>query len=122
MLLVSEAIEVAREMVTAEDFYRPAHGHIYAAIINLHRSGGGVDPVTVADRLARDGLLDAIGGSAELNSIQAATPATGNAASYARIVAEMSAQRRLISLGREIAEVGWSERNPVAAVDRVQDL
>ena len=35
MLLRAEAIEVAYELVQARDFYRPAHQHIYDAIIGL---------------------------------------------------------------------------------------
>ena len=50
----------------ADDFYKPAHGHIFDAITSLYGAGEPVDPVTVADELRRAGLLDAIGGQATL--------------------------------------------------------
>ena len=66
------------------DFYKPAHGHVYDAIHTLYASGQPADPVTVADELRRAGLLDAIGGPAVLAQIMSSTPATTNAARYAR--------------------------------------
>src|SRR5437016_1814476 len=63
MLLSANAIGAAAEVrLTAGDFYKPAHGHIYEAIENLYHRGDPADPITVADELHRDGLLEAIGG------------------------------------------------------------
>src|ERR1043165_7358010 len=83
MLLSRDAIAVAVEICSAEDFYRPNHGHIFEAVCSLYGKGEGVDPVTVADELNRAGLLDDIGGLAALLSLQVNTPATSNAGRYA---------------------------------------
>ena len=64
MMLSAGAIGDAAGTVTASDFYKPAHGHIFDAIHTLYASGQPVDAVTVADELRRAGLLDAIGGPA----------------------------------------------------------
>src|SRR5262245_40468212 len=66
MLLSRDAIAMAVEICSAEDFYRPNHGHILEAVCSLYGKGEGVDPVTVADELQRAGLLDDIGGLAAL--------------------------------------------------------
>ena len=50
MLLSKDAIAVASELLTADDFYKPAHGHIFEAVTSLSASGEPADPVTVADR------------------------------------------------------------------------
>lgn len=107
MLLRAEAIEVAYELVQARDFYRPAHQHIYDAIIGLWLEGQPTDPVTVADVLRRSGLLDAIGGPGTLISVQTNTPSTSNAGRYAAIVAEMSQYRSLIAAATETAESAY---------------
>jgi replicative DNA helicase len=123
MLLSRDAIASAVETVTAGDFYKPAHGHIFDAITSLFAAGEPADPVTVAEELSRSGLLDAIGGPATLVSIQAATPATTSAARYARIVEEHSLLRRLIGVAGEIAELGYDVPDDVAkAVDRAEAL
>jgi replicative DNA helicase len=107
MLLSRPAIDTAGERLRAEDFYKPAHGHVYDAILKLHNNSQPADPVTVADELRRAGLLDTIGGSATLVNLQANTPATSNAARYAQIIEDHSLLRRLIAAGGEIAEVGY---------------
>src|SRR3954451_9887080 len=107
MLLSRDAIATAVEICTADDFYRPIHGHVFDAITSLYAQGEGVDPVTVADELARAGLLDAVGGLAALLTLQANTPATSNAGRYAKIVEEHALLRRLIGVAGEIAEIGY---------------
>src|SRR5207253_4667008 len=90
---------------------------------SLYSQGEPADPVTVADELRRAGLLDAIGGPVMLVSLQANTPATSNAARYARIVAEHALLRRLIGVAGEIAELGYQLPDDVAAaVDRAEAL
>jgi replicative DNA helicase len=107
MLLSREAISVASEMLSAEDFYKPAHAHIFEAICSLTAAGEPADPVTVADELRRAGVLEAIGGAATLVGLQANTPATSNALHYARIVEEHALLRRLIGVSSEIAEAAF---------------
>src|SRR3954452_2945330 len=85
MLLSRDAIATAVEICSADDFYRPNHGHVFEAICSLYGKGEGIDPVTVADELARAGVLEAIGGLPALLSLQVNTPATSNAGRYAKI-------------------------------------
>ena len=124
MLLSREAIAATSDVhLSAADFYRPAHGHIFDAILSLYSAGEPVDPVTVADELRRADLLDAIGGTAVLVGIQARTPATSSAPHYARIVGEHALLRRLIGVAGEIAEIGYSLPDDViAAVDRAESM
>jgi replicative DNA helicase len=123
MMLSAGAIADAAGVVSASDFYKPAHGHVYDAIHTLYASGQPVDAVTVADELRRAGLLEAIGGPAVLAQILASTPATTNAARYARIVEEYALLRRLIGVSGEIAELGYSVPEDVQkALDRAESL
>jgi replicative DNA helicase len=107
MLLSRTAIDVASERLRADDFYKPAHGHIYDTIVGLHNESQPADPVTVADELRRSGLLETVGGAAGLVSLQAGTPATTNAARYTKIVEDHALLRRLIGAGGEIADLGY---------------
>jgi hypothetical protein len=91
----------------AEDFYKPAHGHIYASTLHLLQVGSPVDVVTVADELRRVGLIDEVGGLPRLLELQAATPAFSAAHRYARIVADCAMLRRLISVSSEIADLAY---------------
>ncbi len=123
MLLSREAIADAVELVTPDDFYKPSHGHIFEAITALYSAGEPVDVVTVAAELQRVELLDAIGGSGSLLSMQAATPAVSNAGRYARIIEELALLRRLIGVAGEIAELGYEIPEDVTkVVDMAESL
>jgi replicative DNA helicase len=124
MLLSKDAIVAATEVgVAADEFYKPAHGHIFEAITSLYGAGEPADPVTVAEELNRAGLLEAMGGPALLVTLQARTPATSSAARYARIVSEHALLRRLIGVAGEIAELGYALPDDViAAVDRAESM
>ncbi|HEX2039126.1 MAG TPA: replicative DNA helicase [Acidimicrobiales bacterium] len=123
MLLSRDAIVDAVEICGADDFYKPAHGHVFEAVTRLYGQGEPVDPVTVADELRRAGLLEAVGGPATLATLQANTPAISNAAGYAKIVEEHALLRRLIGVAGEIAELGYDVPDDVAgAVDRAESM
>jgi replicative DNA helicase len=123
MLLSRDAIASALECTVAEDFYKPAHGHVYGAVMALYARGEPADPVTVADELRRSGLLDAVGDASVLISLQVNTPSTANAAHYARIVEEHALLRRLVTVAGEIAELGYSVPEDVSAVvDRAETM
>ncbi|MDQ2740143.1 MAG: replicative DNA helicase [Actinomycetota bacterium] len=123
MLLSRDAVAAAAEIVSTEDFYKPAHGHLYEAVTSLVSQGEPVDPVTVADELRRADLLDVIGGPEALIRLQSATPATTNAAHYAKIVEEHALLRRMIGVASEIAELGYSLPEDVTkTIDHAESL
>ncbi len=121
MLLSRDAIASAVETVHAADFYKPSHGHVFDAITSLYAAGEPADPVTVAEELQRAGMIDAVGGSAALISLQARTPATTSAAKYAKIVEERALLRRLIGVANDIAETAYDTPEDVTvAIDQAE--
>jgi len=121
-LLSRDAIgAVSEQGLRPEDFYRPAHQHIFDAIRALYSTGAPADTITVADELRRAGLLDQIGGTEVLHVLQNATPAISNAAHYARIVQDTALLRRLIHVAGDIAEMAYGEPDDVTkAVDEAE--
>jgi replicative DNA helicase len=123
MMLSRDAIAAAVQQVSASDFYKPAHAHVFEAIASLYGAGEPVDGVTVAEELSRADLFDAIGGAATLAHLQASTPATSNAGHYAKIVEEHSLMRKLISVAGEIADIGYAQPDDVEkAVDQAESM
>ena len=99
MLLSAGAIETARKSgITSASFYKPAHGALFDAIIAAADTGQGVDVVTVAARL--NGHFP--GGASALRKIEAATPASANAAGYATRILDLAYRRTVQVCVREI--------------------
>jgi replicative DNA helicase len=96
-----------------DDFYRPAHQHIFDVACAVSQSGAPVDTITVAEELSRLGLLEQVGGVEALHALQNATPAISNAASYARIVQDAAMLRRLIHVAADISEIGYGRPDNV---------
>jgi replicative DNA helicase len=121
MLMSREAIAEVVEVLDPDHFYKPAHGHLYDAIMGLYGSGQPADVVTVAEELDRANLLEEIGGPSTLLDLQSSTPAISNAAHYAKIVEEHALLRRLISVSNEIAEMAYDVPDDVIkAVDEAE--
>ena len=103
LLNSAAAIGEARGIVSADDFYKPSHAHIFAAICALDDRSEPADPVTIVAELKRLGLADGITG-ADLLGFAANAPASNAVGTYARIVAELARKRRLAGAGQRIAE------------------
>ncbi len=91
------------DRVSVEDFYRPDHRLIFAAIQGLARDNNPHDAVTVAEFLDRRGELADAGGMGYLGQLVADTPSAANIVSYADIVRDRALLRELIETGNDIA-------------------
>ena len=61
MLLSKDAIADVVETLKIDDFYRPAHGTVYAAVLDLYGRGEPADAVMVAGELTKSGEIARIG-------------------------------------------------------------
>lgn len=116
MLLSRDAIRIAEGIVRADDFYKPAHGHIFDAVMELYNNGQPIDPVTVSNELRTRDQLDQLGGKQALLRLQSATPASANASHYMRIIVEHSSLRRIIHAAGDIAELAYDDSNDAESV------
>jgi replicative DNA helicase len=125
MMLSPLAIGAVTESanLSASDFYRESHGHIFKAILGLYAKGEPVDAITVVDELDRTSTLDGAGGAERVHELAALVPAASNAAHYARIVSDMSTLRGLIRAGNDIARLGFDRPGEtVELVDRAESI
>jgi replicative DNA helicase len=107
MLLSKDAIADVVEILRTGDFYRPNHGVIFDAILDLYGRGEPADPVTLAAAMHDAGNLARVGGAAYLHTLIASVPTAANAAYYAKIVSERAVLRRLIEAGTRIVQLGY---------------
>ncbi len=114
MLLSPEAVSIAYETVSAEDFYRPLHGQIFTAILALANAAEPVDYVTVQAKLQEHGA--AAVELAVLSSLQLNTPSAANALHYAEIVRDKAQQRRLIAVAGEVVDEAYRPTDDVVGL------
>ena len=106
-----------------EDFYRENNGQVYRAALDLFASGEPIDNVTLAAQLQTMGVLERIGGRAQLASMQGMVPTAANIEYYGRIVKEKAYKRRLISAGGSIAGFGYDDSiEAEEAINQAQSL
>jgi replicative DNA helicase len=114
----SAVVRVATHL-RAEDFHRPAHQKIFAAIVGLYNRHLAVDVVTVSAELERDGTLEQVGGAPFLAELMQITPLALHVEHYAEVVHRYAVRRRLIDAGGAIAKIGWGD--PGATIEETVD-
>lgn len=103
MLLEKEAIEVALETLSENDFYATAHRVIFREIIKIYdKNQGDVDILILSESIKSDPSVEQLGGSAYLTSIVDTVITASNAEYYAKIVKNKAILRELIHAGRKI--------------------
>jgi len=123
--ILLDPLSVAKvlQFLHPEDFYRENNGQIYRAALDLFAAGEPIDNVTLAAQLQTMGLLDRIGGRAQLASMQGAVPTAANIEYYGRIVKEKAYKRRLISAGSNISGFGFDDSVEAEdAINQAQSL
>jgi replicative DNA helicase len=108
LMLEQEAWDEVSELLIEEDFYKPAHKKIFAAVRELKRKEMPTDLVTVSNMLMEKGELESLGGAVYLAELIDQTPSTANIGSYAKIVHEKSLLRKVIHASNEFADQAYS--------------
>ena len=103
MLMDREAIVVASELISGEDFYNKQYGVLYETMIELNDAGSPVDLVTLQNKLKEKDVPPEVSSLEFVRDLITAVPTSANIKYYANIVAEKATLRRLIRLNEEIA-------------------
>ncbi len=116
MLMDREAITVAAEIVSAEDFYSKQCGTLFEAMTELNDEGKPVDMVTLQDRLKEKDVPPEVSSLEFIRDLITAVPTSANIKYYANIVSEKAVLRRLIKLNEEIANTCYVGRESLEAI------
>lgn len=119
MILSSDAIIDVTAKIGADDYYRPAHSTIHAAICDLHEAGTPVDLHTLRAHLDTRGTLDKVGGAVYLATLAEAPVTAMSGGWYAAHVADCATRRRLTEYGARVRDLADGE-DLSHAIDRAQ--
>ena len=90
MIMDREAIVIASEIITGEDFYNKQYGTLFETMVELHDEGRPVDLVTLQDRLKEKDVPPEVSSLEFVRDLITAVPTSANIKYYAGIVAEKS--------------------------------
>ena len=87
MIMDREAIVVASEIITGEDFYNRQYGVLFETMVELNDGGRPVDLVTLQDKLKEKDVPPEISSLEFIGDLIRAVPTSANIKYYANIVA-----------------------------------
>ena len=108
MIMDREAIVVASELITGEDFYNRQYGILFETMVELNDVGSPVDLVTLQNKLKEKDVPPGVSSLEFVRDLITAVPTSANIKYYANIVAEKATLRRLIRLNEEIANTCYA--------------
>lgn len=108
MLMDREAIVVASELISGDDFYNKQYGVLFETMRELNDAGSPVDLVTLQDRLRTKDVPPEVSSLEFIREVLNAPLTSANIKYYAGIVAEKSTLRKLIRLNEEIANTCYA--------------
>ena len=105
VLIDPDCMEDVVNIIKQEYFYLPQHRVIFSSMMSMYSgSKAKIDPVVIADVLAKEGQYDVSGGREYLVALRDSVPSTANVETYAKIVEEQYFLRSLIVTSQEIIE------------------
>ena len=116
ILIDKNAIIRIVDVLVPEDFYSPAHGKIYEAILGLWEKRQPIDVMTLTNYLKERDLLAGIGGSSYLAELTNQVTTASHVEHYGNIVKEKKVLRDLIRASAEITEDAFG------ATEELEDL
>src|SRR6185437_11232139 len=114
MMMDTDAVMRASEVVDDTMFYREAHRRIFRAMMALTERREVVDPLTLSDELGRRGELEASGGRDYVSFLIDAIPTAANVEYHAKIIREKALLRRLIEVSTGIVGEAFEGRTTAA--------
>jgi len=113
LMLESDALSNAIEILRPESFYKPAHSAIFTAIQNLFNGAKSIDILTVTEELKRNNTLKIVGGPTFVSKLTDRVASAPNIETHARIISQKYIQRELIRISGEIITDAYDESTDV---------
>ena len=116
MMIDQDAIAIAAQMLTDEDFYQKANALLFQAIVELDQAGQAIDTVTLTEKLKKLGAPEELTDVGTLAELISAVPTSTNVRHYAKIVQDKAILRRMIRTMEELTNSCYADR------DKTEDL
>lgn len=92
-----KVFQLVKDFLLVADFYRPENQCIYEAMLQVDKSGGLPDMLTVYEALTRAGKIDQVGGIGYITSINMKVSSLANIEYHAKLLQETAIRREIIA-------------------------
>ncbi len=106
-MLNPEAVDDIATKLRPENFFRPAHQRIFEGMLELNTRHIPIDQISLAERLAAEGQLEAVGGKPYLVELANNTLSLTNWKSHTEIVKRTSVLRDLVYASTNINALAY---------------
>lgn len=113
LMLEKDALSNVIEVLKPQSFYKEVHSEIFNAIVELFNNAEPVDLLTVTNQLRKSGKLDSVGGAYYITELTSKVNSAANIEYHARIIAEQSIKRELISISGDIQTLAYEDTTDV---------
>lgn len=104
ILIEPSCMETVVAEINAESFFLPQHKAIFSSMMMMYTQSRAIDPVIIADVLAKNGTYDTAGGRDYLLQLAQSVPSTANIENYVAIVKEQYYLRSLVEISNDIID------------------
>jgi replicative DNA helicase len=120
ILIDNDKFDKVLELISDEDFYDERNKWAFRAMMFLHKAGSEIDLLTLSDFLKDQGYLDTVGVN-YLSSMSNAVPMSSRVLTYAKIVADDSAKRKIKKAAEIIGKASEDSLSLEETLKKVQD-
>jgi len=116
IIMDNDKMSVAREYISAEDFYNRLYGATFQAMIELFEGRKPIDPITLHNKLSDMDVPPEATTMEYIGTLANSVATAANARSYAESIAEKSTLRKLIRLNEDIATQCYSGKKDIEEI------
>jgi replicative DNA helicase len=107
ILIDNQSFHRVIDILTADDFYRPANAKIFAAMQALAEKAEPIDVLSLTSKLKQLETYEEIGGAAYLAELLEKVPTAVNVEYHAKLINDQATKRRLVTVCGEISTRGF---------------
>jgi len=112
ILINNDAMNQIVDVISSDDFYREAHGHLFEGMTELYNNNEPIDLITLSHHLKEKNTLDKTGGPDYLTSLVDVVSTSAGILFHAQIIRDLSVRRKLISQCSIISDACFQNWQP----------
>jgi len=116
MLIDSQAIPKALQILNVDSFYNSSNAIIFKIMMNLFDQSKTIDTITVIAELEKQGEIDNVGGAYYVTGLSSEAPTSENIEYYAKLVQEKFILRKIIETSRNLSTYAYEAKEDIASI------